>query len=169
MNYEKQISNVSEYDYFQPIGHSTHVCDNRCVEFCLNRYFSKKNIDEISKKITEILQGVDNKNRRIIVPDKTINSIMISVYKNFIPEIGDIYSRYIQYKNQNMMQIMIDEVINIITTDVKTNLGIEQYNSTLTIWTTILGDFNKHKLRSHPELNIKKNTIHDKADFNLRY
>ena len=166
MSYEKQSSNISGYDYFQPIMSSPHVCDKNCTESCIKKYFSKENIDKISHKITELLQGVDIKNRRIIVPNDTIVSVMRSVYKNFVPENIQI----IRDKEPNNIQIITDKVINIITKDVKYNLGIEQNNSKLTIWNSILGDFNSHGLNNHPPLKLKENTYHDnKMEFMMMY
>jgi hypothetical protein len=51
---------------------------------------------------------------------------------------------------------MNDQVINIITTDVKNNLEAEQCNSKLSIWTTVLGDFNEHGLRQHGPIKLKE-------------
>lgn len=125
----------------------------------MNSFFSKNNIKKISRKITELLMGVDKYNRRIIVPDKTIKSVMSSVYHNFTPEIGDIFGRYNIPKINDVdnIQMMIDEVINIITTDVKVNLGMDECNQKLTVWTTVLGDFNEHGLRSHSKIKLKEN------------
>jgi hypothetical protein len=103
--------------------------------------------------------GVDKQNRPIIVPDKTICSVMSSVYENFRPETGDIFTRYNipKARSQNYVQQMIDEVINIITTDVKVNLGMDECNRNLSIWTTVLGDFNEHGLRSHSKIKLREN------------
>jgi hypothetical protein len=83
---------------------------------------------------------------------------MSAVYENFTPETGDIYSRYNIPKAQetDYIQRIIDEVINIITTDVKVNLGMEEYNKNLSIWTTVLGDFNLHNLRSHSKIKLRE-------------
>jgi hypothetical protein len=122
------------------------------------KYYSKQNIDRISAKISQLLQGVDPQNRKIVVPNKTICSIMSSVYSNFRPETGGIYSRYTIPTNGDpgYVQKMTDQVINIITTDVKNNLGMEEANSKLSIWTTVLGDFNPHQLRSHAPIKIRE-------------
>jgi hypothetical protein len=148
--------------YVKHVGFKSHTC--------LQQFFSKNNIDKISRKITELLMGVDKNNRPIIVPDKTITSVMSAVYGNFRPETGDIYSRYnIQKSNgQNYVQRMIDEVINIITTDVKVNIGMEEYNKTLTVWTTVLGDFNEHGLRQHPPIKLREKRPMPMA-FNMNY
>lgn len=149
--------------------YATNICGDPCnyqnmkhVGFtssdCLDAFFSPANIDMTSNKITELLMGVNKENRPIIVPDKTICSVMSAVYENFRPETSDIYGRYnIPGEGvQNYVQRMIDETINIITADVKNNLGMEEHNKTLSIWTTILGDFNKHGLRSHPIIKIRE-------------
>ena len=149
--------------------YSTNICGDPCnyqnmkhVGFtssdCLDALFSPANIHMMSNKITELLMGVNKKNRPIIVPDKTICSVMSAVYENFRPETGDIYARYNIPGDgvQSYVQRMIDETINIITADVKNNLGMEAHNKSLSIWTTVFGDFNKHGLRSHPIIKIRE-------------
>jgi len=127
---------------------------------CIREYYSKETLKTVSRKVTELLQGVDPENRPIIVPDHIISNVMDSVYNTFRPETGDIYARYNipsleQYSSDNYVQNMIDQSIQIITSDVKNNLGIEECNSKLTIWTTVLGDFNENSLRSHPPIKIR--------------
>lgn len=171
MEYATQItSDIYDDNYIKHVGYSQHMCTSDCGESCIQQYYSKKNIDKISCKITELLQGVDKYNRPIIVPDKTIRNIMNAVYTNFRPETGDIYSRYNIPKSAppNYMQRMIDEVINIITTDVKVNLGMEEYNSKLTAWTTVLGDFNDHGLRSHAPIKLREKRPQQMA-FQMNY
>jgi hypothetical protein len=172
MEYATEImSPVCDDNYIKHVGYSQHICDDACGESCIQKFFSQKNINKISCKITELLQGVDKNNRPIIVPDKTICSVMNSVNNNFRPETGDIYSRYTISpitKNQNLIQQMMDQVINIIVTDVKVNLGMEECNSKLTIWTTILGDFNNHGLRSHPPIKIREKRTQPMM-FNMNY
>ncbi len=152
MEYGSKIDNEGwEDEFVKHVGYSES--SNK------NSFFSKNNIKKISRKITELLMGVDKYNRPIIVPDKTIQSVMSSVYNNFRPEIGDIFGRYNIPKANDVdhIQMMIDEVINIITTDVKVNLGMDECNEKLTVWTTVLGDFNEHGLRSHPKIKLREN------------
>ena len=130
---------------------------------CVKKYFSNDTVNLISRKITELLQGVDPEGRDIIVPNSTIAGIMSEIYSSFRPPTGDIYSRFNIPSGEpsNYVQSMIDQVIEIITSDVQNNLGIEENNRKLTAWTTVLGTFNEHGLRSHDELKIrKKNTNH---------
>lgn len=149
--------------------YATEICGEICNDqfikhvgyidnICIQNLYSKGNINKISCKITELLMGVNKDNRPIIVPDKTICSVMSAVYENFTPETGDIYSRYNIPKAQetDYIQRIIDEVINIITADVKVNIGMEECNKNLSIWTTVLGDFNLHNLRSHSKIKLRE-------------
>ena len=149
--------------------YATEICGEICNDqfikhvgyidnICIQNLYSKGNINKISCKITELLMGVNKDNRPIVVPDKTICSVMSSVYENFRPETGDIYTRYNipKAREPDFIQRMIDQVINIITTDVKVNLGIDECNRNLSIWTTVLGDFNLHNLRSHSKIKLRE-------------
>jgi len=159
MEYATEIcGEVCNDQYIRHVGFSSHMCGPTCGPSCLQQYFSKENLRKMSCKITELLMGVDKDNRPIIVPDETICHIMSQVYENFRPETGDIYGRYNipKSRGQNYVQRMIDQVINIITTDVKVNLGMDQCNKNLSIWTTVLGEANPHGLRSHPPIKIRE-------------
>ncbi len=119
--------------------------------------FTEKNIRKMSNKITQLLTGVDKQNRPILVPDKTISSVLSGVRKKFRPEVGNIYSRYNtpNYLEDGTQRI-INEAINIIVTDVKNNLHVDECNQKLNLWTTVLGDFNEHGLRSHGQIKIRE-------------
>lgn len=165
-------------EYSQSIC-TTTPCDDNYKRFvgwnqnneCIRVYFSVNTVETISHKVTELLQGVDPNNRPIIVPSKTICHVMSAVYDSFRPETGDIYARYnipMGKGPQNYVQNMIDQVIEIIVSDVKNNLGMEAYNKTLTKWTTLLGDFNKHGLRQHAPIKVLNK--HPAAmQFNMNY
>ena len=137
---------------------------------CLALFFSKQTVKMISKKITELLEGVDQLNRRIIVPDKTIEHVMDQIYYSFRPATGDIYTRYIvrNNENDNYFQQMIDQTIEVIVSDVRNNLGIEQNNSKLNIWTTVLGENNPEGLRAHSQITIR-NRHPEYMQFNMNY
>ena len=149
---------INDNQYMKHVGYSQHMCTSQCGESCMQKFYSQQNINQISCKITQLLMGVNKDNRPIIVPDSTITGIMSAVYENYRPETGDIYSRYNIPKSTptNAILRMTDEVINIITTDVRNNLGMEECNSKLSIWTTVLGDFNSQGLRSHAPIKIRE-------------
>ena len=167
-------------EYGEPICTKSNICDDNFIKYvgytqddnpCIKQYFSKETVNTISKKITELLMGVDPLNRPIIVNDKNICNVMSSVYSSFRPQTGDIYTRYIIPSGQgpqNYVTDMIDQVIEIIVSDIKISLEMEQYNKTLTKWTTVLGDFNKHGLRQHAPIKVQ-NKRPAPFQFNMMY
>lgn len=135
------------------------------------RYFNSTVVENISKKLTQLLQGVDPQNRPIIIPNKTITNIMDSVYQSFRPETGDIYSRYniaSGLNSDDYIQSMINQTIQIIFSEVKTTLEMEENNRKLSVWTTVLGDFNDSGLRSHAPIKIL-NRHPAYMQFNMNY
>jgi hypothetical protein len=138
---------------------------------CIKKYFSKETVDIIARKITELTLGVDPKNRPIVVPSKNICSIMSEVYQSYRPPTGDIYGRYNVPSGtgpESYVQNMIDQTIEIITNDIRNNLGMEENNRKLTIWTTVYGDFNEHGLRAHPPIKVR-NKRPNPMEFHMRY
>lgn len=148
---EIKYGEIMDDSYVRFVGYKNNNID-------LNYYYSKENVGIISKEITNLLKGVDPDNRPIIVPDRTILNILDSVYMSYRPKTGDIYGRYNVPSGDNIGYIeeMIDQTIEIITSDVKNNLETEENNRKLTIWTTVLGDFNEQGLRSHPTIKIRE-------------
>lgn len=158
MEYGTPIHNNA---FMKHVGYIENNCDKE--------YFSPNNIQKISNKITELLMGVDEYNRKIIVPDSTISNIMSSVLDNYMPEIGDIHTRYIiQNKYVNKINKLNDQVINIIVTNTKNEIEIAINNKKLTIWTTLLGDFNKHGLNSHSKIKLREKRPQPML-FNMNY
>lgn len=158
------MNNFNNYNY------TKHALYDECVgSNDTHKYFSDENVSNISSRITNLLKGVDCSGRDIVVPNNTIINVMNSVYTNAVPEIGDIYSRYnIPIYHSDRIQRMVEKVINIITTDVKINMKMEDNNSKLNIWTTVLGNFNEHGLRSHPPIKLRNNRPQQMA-FNMNY
>ena len=134
-------------------------------------YYNINNINLISRKLTELLQGVDPRGRPIIVPNQSIINVMDSVYQNFRPQTGDIFSRYnipTGFNSDDYISNMIDQTIEIIYSDVKNNLEIEENNKKLSVWTTVLGNFNDNGLRSHAPIKVLNN--HPAyCQFNMNY
>lgn len=123
----------------------------------IESFFSKTTVNMLSRQITHLLQGVDKRNRPIIVPDKTILDVMNNIYSSFRPATGDIHSRYIVpaggYKD-NYLQSMVDQTLEVIVNEVRSTMLAEEANSKLTAWTTTYGDFNEHGLRQHAPIKI---------------
>ena len=88
---------------------------------CVKAFYSPMTVKIISRKVTELLQGVDPFGRKIVVSDDNISSIMSSLQNNYVPQVGDIHSRYNVSSNgkpQNMVQELIDRCIEIIVMDI---------------------------------------------------
>ena len=134
-------------------------------------FFNINTVNKISKKITELLHGVDPQNRPIVVPNTTITNIMDSVYMEFRPETGDIFTRYIMPSGLNSddyINNMIDQTVEIIFSEVKNNMDMEQNNKKLSAWVQVLGDFNDNNLRAYPPIKIlHKHPAH--FQFNMMY
>ena len=152
---------VKEYNNMRHVGWKQTLTD--CAD-CYKALFEQSTVDIISKKVTELTLGIDKENRPIVVPDGTIYSVLSDVFTNFRPEVGDIYSRY-NIPNgagpRNDAQHMIDETIEIITSHIKNDLGMKQHNESLSIWSTVYGEFNENGLRRHAPIKVRrKNTNH---------
>jgi hypothetical protein len=148
---------------------SSNACENICDDNfyryvgykenndCIRKYFSKETVDSISLKVTELTLGVDPQNRPIIVPRNRICDVMSQIYYAYRPPTAAIYSRYVIPTNEpiNYVQDMIDQTIEIIVSDIRNNLGMEECNSKLSVWTTVLGDFNTHGLIGHDVIKVR--------------
>jgi hypothetical protein len=140
-------------------------------DFGYNAYFNADTIRTISRKITELTMGVDRLNRPIVVPNDKICNVMNAIYENYRPQTGSIYSRYtipMGETTQSYVQDMIDQVIEIITSDIRVSLGMEEQNSQLSIWTTVLGDFNDKGLRAYAPIKTLKRRPNP-MEINMRY
>jgi len=137
----------------------------------IQRYFSRSNIKWISKEVTRLLRGTDPQGRDIVVPDDTIGNVLSSVYESYRPPTVDIYSRYTIPSGINQddyVRNMINRTLEIIVNDVQNNIGMEEANKKLSIWTTLLGNFNEHQIRSHPILKMRHKRP-DPMQFNMNY
>lgn len=138
---------------------------------CIADYFSRYTVHTISNQITNLLMGVHPENRPIIVPDQTIYNVMDSVYNTYRPPTGDIYGRYnipSGTTTESYVQDMIDQVIEIIVADVRNNYEIAENNAKLSAWTTVMGSFNDHGLRAHPEIKVRLKAP-QRMMFNMNY
>jgi hypothetical protein len=110
-------------------GHQTLIEDSNAM----TSYFSQQNIDLISKKLTELLDGVDPQGRRMIIPDTTIRSVMSAIYAGRPGNPRD----------------MTDMVMNTIVQQIKDETEIIQQNNKLSQWVVQYnGDYG---IKSYPE------------------
>jgi hypothetical protein len=135
-----------------------------------SKFFIPENVKLISEKVSELTMGVDEKNRKIKVPNDLIINVMNSVFTAYRPPVGDINTRYNVPKSSptDYTQDLIDQTIELIVNDIRVNLGMQQNNAKLTAWTTVYGDFNEQGLRSHPPIKIR-NRKPASMQFNMNY
>ena len=69
---------------------------------------------------------------------------------------------------RNDAETIIDRTITLIFDYYRNEIGMEENNKQLTVWTTILGDFNKHGLRQTPPIKTQKRRP-DPFLFNMNY
>jgi hypothetical protein len=137
--------------------------------------FSKKFFSEITiKNIKEILfiklKDLRSDGRPIIVADKVITHVMSQIYNQYTPQLGDIYTLLTipSSEPRNDMKLLMDMVIETIYSNISNEIQMEENNKRLTVWTTVLGDFNEHGLRQHAPIKINEKNI-NKVRFNMMY
>lgn len=121
--------------------------------------FSEPTMMFIQKKVYERSKAYFPQG--VLVKCEVIANVLDSVFNAFRPPTSDIYSRYNiptnDIANNDYISNIISQTIRIIIDDVVNTLGIEHANQSLNIWTTVLGDFNKHGLRSHDQIKVREN------------
>jgi len=166
MEYADNIfSDKCDDNFYRFVGYSQE--NNKCLQ----EYFSQKTVNIIKNKVTELTLGVDPYNRPFVVSDKVICNVMSQIYDSFRPATAGIYTRYIMPSGTTSLSYvndMINQVIEVITMDIKTTTGIEENNKKLTAWTTLYGDFNEHKLRQHSKIKVQ-NKRPAPFQFNMTY
>jgi len=139
--------------YYQSDYHMKFVGTDINENPIIKEFFSKKYVDHISRECTKLLKGVDELGRDIVIPDKRILEVMNVVEQSFNFATGFDAPQYSPY---GYIRKMVEECIERIVYDVSNTLAIEQCNNKKTIWTTVLGDFNKEKLQSHSSIKIRQ-------------
>lgn len=137
----------------------------------INTLYSQPVIESISQAITRALEGVDPEGRPLGVSHEVIAQMLSNVYRNGTRQnIGDIHSRYIvpQATERNDLRTIMNETIHIIVSGIKNQIEMANQNKKLTVWTTLLGDFNKEGLRAHAPVKIRRKHPQYMA-FNMNY
>ena len=129
-------------------------------------YFSPLNIQNLSQTIQkELLKRGFN----MVVSQKTLSGVMSSVWRTNVPVRGDIYTLYnipnLPAENnpqqlgvqENDVEQLNQRVVNIIVNTITDEQELTKANESLSAWTTVLGSFNQHGLRSHDIIKIKEN------------
>jgi hypothetical protein len=134
---------------------------------CIATYFSKPTIDLVSRIVSNRLKPLYPQG--VIVPCHIISGVLNDIYTSYDPPVGDIFTRYnVPNNNTNMFQSMVDQAIQVIYDDVVNNLTMAQTNDRLSIWDSVLGDFNEKGLRSFAPIKVQEKRPQP-FQFNMNY
>lgn len=151
----------SDYNRYRYVGWNGYDTDE-------SNLFTNETIRMISEKVTELLMGVDPKNRMIKVDDKVIVDVLSQIKTSHNSRVGDMFSRHIVHQTKRDDVKIIDETIGVIVNAVKNDIGMQEYNNSLSIWNTVLGDFNTHGLQRHSTIKVRKKKP-TTMQFNMNY
>jgi hypothetical protein len=133
--------------------------------------FSDENISKLSAIITESTKGLDPEKRNIVVPPGRIAQVLSSFFRDGTrTHLGDIYTRFIipQDRARNDLENINMQTLNVIISTIRDEYETIENNKRLSIWTTVLGDFNSHGLRSYPVLKMRRR-MPQRMMFNMNY
>jgi len=157
----------SRLDMNPYVGWETVSQDNPLVQ----KLFTKTTLSVIQQKTGDYLSGVDPNGRRIIPSERIVISALFGVFREHVPRTGDIYGKYLvvdQAKRDDYSYI-VDKTISLLVQGIRDDVETAQHNQSLTIWTTLYGDFNEHKLRQHPPIKVNEGKRPDPFLFHMRY
>lgn len=162
-NPKKKEAMASSYNTMRYVGYDEDYNRNAYI-------FTNENVALIQKEVARLLRGVDPQGRTIIVTRDVVLKALDNIANGYDPETGGIYSRYIINSDcqRNDVGSIIDMTINFIASAVRTDIEVEENNKKLTVWTTLLGDFNEHGLRRHDILKMRERRP-DPMMFNMNY
>jgi hypothetical protein len=134
------------------------------------KFFSKETVAYINSKLFSLLKCLRKDGRPIVVNSDVIINVMSTAYETYRPQLGNGYFMYTQPQEtpRNDFETLTDIVIEIVYNNIKTEYEMQEENKKLTIWNSVLGDFNQHGLRQHSILKINDNNI-NKVRFNMNY
>jgi hypothetical protein len=161
-----------EREYEEKIDPNQYVGWQTITEWnpLTTKLFSRKTVNVIKEKVSEYLIGVDPKGRKIIPSDRVVVTALYGVFYNHVPQTGDIYGKYLVVDQtlRDDYAYIVDKTISMLVQGIRSDLGMQEENEKLTIWTTVLGDFNEHGLRQYPPIKIR-NKRPDPMLFHMKY
>lgn len=130
-------------------------------------FFSEENMTRIYNQICKRLREAGY---NIVASRNVIAGVMSSVLRNHTPEIGDLHTRYNVPSAQprNDIANLNERVVNIIVNTIVNEEDTKKWNESLSVWTTVLGDFNTSGLRAHSIIRKREND-YMKGQFNMNY
>lgn len=166
MVYETRHDAINDVGYYKYISWANTIGNNENYKYL----WSNDNLSMIQRKITEILRGLREDGRPIIVPFDIIGNVLFQCIQTNNNVSGDMYTMYIITRDnqRNDVSEIINRTINIITSQIRNEYEIEQNNKKLTIWSTLYGTLNEQGLRAHAPIKIRKGGP-DRFMFQMNY
>lgn len=129
--------------------------------------FSSENLQLIAKKVSELMACLG---RPVTLTRKTVSSAVSTVLYTYQPQLGDMYTIFQipAAQPRNDLKSINEQAVELIYSQLKNEYEIDENNKKLTIWTTVLGDFNEHGLRQYSSLRLNNKPI-NKLRFNMNY
>jgi hypothetical protein len=158
------VCNQRNENYMRHVGWKETSCD-------FSRHlFSDDTIKCIKDRLYDKLKCIRSDGRPIIVSDRVITHVMSQIYNEYKPQLGDIYTLLTIPANdpRDDMKLIVNMVVETIFSNISTETQMEENNKRLTVWTTVLGDFNEHGLRQHAPIKVNEKNI-NKVRFNMMY
>jgi len=162
---------ICDYNNYRYVGWKGTIASSKGTgPIAYNELFTSQNIETISNKVTELLQGLDSEGRQLSVSDQKICSVISSIVSESPSHmIGNGIGRYLTPINvSNDIANVNLRVVNAIVSSIKDYYTTIENNKKLTIWTSVYGDFNEHGLRGHPPIKIKRKQPQQMM-FNMNY
>lgn len=126
-------------------------------------------IPELVKIVSDQVYNyfIEKYNKEIIVPFHSVDGVLRTVFENRTVVVGNPFTRYIVPPDDNRDSI-IHQSIQIIVSQIETEMLIQKKNETLSVWNAQLGHQNPHGLlaHSHIKLNQKRPPL---SIINMRY
>ena len=133
-----------------------------------DKLYDDKLICNIQHYLAEKLRPFEKQKRKVVIDKEIIISVMQNIISARIPNTGDIYTHYTIPNEEDDISDIINRTIQILYSDIKNEMEMEQNNAKLSVWSTLYGDFNKQGLRAHAPVKIRKNKPQSML-FNMNY
>jgi hypothetical protein len=141
------------------VGWDENIGSTPKNEINYNDMYSQVNVNLISQIVTNYLMKL--KGKPIIVSDVQIREMINSVWnaeqgRNY-PNIYTIDTFDLNWdKCEEWLKRINLIVIQSIISQIKNEVEVEEINNNLSIWTTVLGDFNEEGLRAHSKIKLRE-------------
>lgn len=165
-NFERDLP-IHNFDNMRFVGYekASGQYSNKCMNSLFSDATGKFIQDEVTKQLGRELLG-----RPIQVSMKMIWGVLSDLNSTHQEQTGDIYGRLnVPNDNLNSYQSLVNQTITVLVDHVRTSIEMEQHNGALSVWDTVLGDFNDKGLRSHPPLTANIDQTRRLFQINMNY